>query len=96
MNFVAVGPSSSKPVVFDDTCYFISCQTQTEAVAIAGMLNSQVAREFFSSFVFWDSKRPVTAELLERLDLVALAQELKIEIPIVDYQSVMRVECATL
>ena len=89
MNFVAIGPSSGKPVVFDDTCYFKPCQTQAEAAAIAGMLNSQVAREFFSSFVFWDSKRPVTVELLERLDLVALAQELKIEAPMIAYQPAM-------
>ena len=92
MNFVAIGPSSGKPVVLDDTCYFMPCRTQAEAVAIAGMLNSQVAREFFSSFVFWDSKRPVTSELLERLDLLALAQELKIEAPMITYQAAMRME----
>ena len=92
MNFVAIGPSSGKPVVLDDACYFMPCQTQDEAVAIAEMLNSQIAREFFSSFVFWDSKRPVTAELLERLDLVALAQELKIEVPMITYQAAMRIE----
>ena len=92
MNFVVIGPSSGKPVVLDDTCYFMPCQRQDEAVAIAKMLNSQIAREFFSSFVFWDSKRPVTAELLERLDLVALAQELKIEAPMLAYQAAMRIE----
>ena len=63
MNFVAIGPSSGKPAVLDDTCYFMPCRTQAEAVAIARMLNSQIARKFLSSFVFWDSKRPVTTEL---------------------------------
>ncbi len=89
MNFAVVGPSSGKPVVFDDTCYFMPCETQEEAIAIAGMLNSQIAREFFSSFVFWDSKRPITAELLQRLDLVALAQELNIKTPSTAYQHSM-------
>ena len=89
MNFVVIGPSSGKPVVLDDTCYFMPCQTQAEAVAIAGMLNSQIAREFFSSFVFWDAKRPVTAELLQRLDLAALAHELKTEAPMTAYQPAM-------
>lgn len=89
MNFVAVGPASGKPVVLDDTCYFMHCQTQVEAVAIAGMLNSRIAREFFSAFVFWDSKRPITTELLQRLDLVALAQELSIEAPMTAYQPAM-------
>ena len=86
MNFKAIGPSSGKPVVLDDTCYFLPCRTQEEASAISGMLNSQIAREFFSSFVFWDSKRPVTAELLQRLDLLALAQELGTEAPMMAYQ----------
>ena len=92
MNFVVIGPSSGKPVMLDDTCYFMPCQTQAEAVAIAEMLNSQIAREFFSSFVFWDSKRPVTVELLQRLDLVALARELKTEAPMTAYQPAMRIE----
>ena len=92
MNFAVTGPLMGKPVVFDDTCYFMACQTRDEAVVIAEMLNSQIAREFFSSFVFWDSKRPVTAGLLERLDLVALAQELKIEAPMIAYQASMRIE----
>lgn len=86
MNFKVIGQSSGKPVVLDDTCYFLPCQTQEEANAIAGMLNSQIALEFFSSFVFWDSKRPVTAELLQRLDLLALAQELGTEVPMTAYQ----------
>lgn len=89
MNFVVIGPSSGKPVVLDDTCYFMPCRTQAEAVTIAGMLNSRIAREFFSSFVFWDSKRPVTAELLQRLDLAALAQELNMEAPMTAYQPAM-------
>lgn len=92
MNFVAIGPASGKPVVLDDTCYFMPCQTQAEAAAVAGMLNSQIAREFFSAFVFWDSKRPITVELLQRLDLVALAQELGIEAPMTAYQPAMRIE----
>ena len=86
MNFKVIGQSSGKPVVLDDTCYFLPCRTQEEANAIAGMLNSQIALEFFSSFVFWDSKRPVTAELLQRLDLLALAQELGTEAPMTAYQ----------
>ncbi len=91
MNFKAIGPSSSKPVVLDDTCYFMPCQTQEDAILIAGMLNSKIAREFFSAFVFWDSKRPVTAELLQRLDLLALAQELKVEAPMMAYQPAMQI-----
>ena len=86
LRFRVVGPSSGKPVVLDDTCYFIACRTQEEATCIAGMLNSSVARDFFSAFIFWDSKRPVTVELLKRLDLLALAKELGVAEQLIDYR----------
>ena len=86
LRFNTVGPTSGKPVVFDDTCYFLPCESQAEAVAMADMLNSQVAWEFFSAFVFWDAKRPITVELLQRLDLFALARELGRDMPTPTFQ----------
>jgi len=74
--FIAVGPSANKPVVLDDTCYFIPCRTGEEAQFIAALLNSGPAQEFYRAFVFWDSKRPITVDLLRRLDVSALAREL--------------------
>ena len=52
------------------------CQSEQEARYVADLLNSQPAREFFSAFVFWDAKRPITIDMLRRLDLSALAREL--------------------
>lgn len=77
--FRIIGPYGEKPVVLDDTCYFIACKTKQEALFIAGLLNSDIAKDFFSAFVFWDEKRPITASLLKRLDLLALARELDME-----------------
>ncbi len=79
LDFKVVGPHEGKPIVLDDTCYFLACQTKDEAELLARLLNSNVAKEFFSSLVFWDSKRPVTAALLRRLDLDAVAKELNPE-----------------
>jgi hypothetical protein len=76
LQFATVGPHAGKPVVLDDTSYFVSCQSEEEARYIAALLNSQPAREFFSAFVFWDAKRPITIDMLRRLDLSALADEL--------------------
>ena len=73
LQFAVVGPYADRPVVLDDTSYFVPCQCEEEARFIAGLLNSQPAREFFSAFVFWDAKRPITIELLRRLDLSAVA-----------------------
>jgi hypothetical protein len=87
LHFAVVGPHAEKPVVLDDTCYFIPCQSGEEAHYLAGLLNSEVAREFFKSFIFWDAKRPVTASILGRLSLVALARELGTENTIMNFLS---------
>lgn len=76
LQFTPVGSFSGKPIVLDDTAYFIPCSSEEEAVYVASLLNSDTAREFFRAFVFWDTKRPITIELLRRLDLLALAQEM--------------------
>jgi hypothetical protein len=79
LDFKVVGPYKNKPVVLDDTCYFVACRTKKEALFIAELLNSDIAKEFFSAFIFWDEKRPITVDILKRLDLLALARELGME-----------------
>lgn len=76
LGFVVVPPHQGQPVVLDDATYFLSCNSESEAGFLAELLNSKPATEFFSAFIFWDAKRPVTVELLQRLDLKRLAQEL--------------------
>jgi hypothetical protein len=76
LQFATIGPHEEKAVVLDDTSYFVPCHSEQEARYIADLLNSQPAREFFSAFVFWDAKRPITVDMLRRLDLSALAREL--------------------
>ena len=73
--FVAVGPRMGKPVVFDNTSYFLACQSASEAECLTTLLNSPVAKSFYGAFVFWDSKRPITVDLLRRLDVRRLANE---------------------
>jgi hypothetical protein len=75
LHFAVVGTLEDKPTVLDDTSYFVACRSKEEARHIAGLLNSDVAREFFSAYVFWDAKRPITVDLLRRLDLQALSRE---------------------
>ena len=79
LNFQVVGSFEDKPIVLDDTCYFVPCGSQAEAVYVHGLLHSKPAQEFLNAFVFWDSKRPVTVGLLGRLDLLAVAQEVGAE-----------------
>jgi hypothetical protein len=76
LGFKVIGPFMGKPVVLDDTSYFLPCKTEEEAEYIASLLNSEPAREFLRSFIFWDSKRPITIDLLKQLDLLLLSREL--------------------
>lgn len=76
LRFEVVGPVNNKPVVLDDSSYFLSCNSEDEAVLLAKMLNSDIAMEFLSAFIFLDSKRPITVELLKKLDLKLLADEI--------------------
>ena len=73
--FKPVGPYRGKPVVLDDTSYFLPCQSKAQADYLSDLLNSPAAQAFYRAFVFWDVKRPITADLLRRLDLRRLAEE---------------------
>lgn len=79
LEFKVVGPHAGKPVVFDDTCYFLACETEPEARFLLTLLESPPAQEFFMSFIFWDSKRPITADLLQRFSLRGCATALGME-----------------
>ena len=78
LRFSKVGPRRDKPVVFDDTTNFLPCPSQEAAELVHSMLASSLAQTYFAAFVFWDTKRPVTIELLNRLNLDALAEDLGI------------------
>ncbi len=72
--FALVGPVDGQPVMFDDTCYFLPFEDEREARVVAEVLNSQICQEFLASLTFTDSKRPFTVELLQRLNIRALAE----------------------
>ncbi|MDT3396410.1 SAM-dependent methyltransferase [Streptomyces sp. B1866] len=72
LEFRAVGPLAGRPVVFDDTCYFLSFADGVACAVVSALLSSAGARELLSAMVFTDAKRPVTKRLLQRIDLAAL------------------------
>lgn len=88
LHFQVIAPYEEKPVVLDDTCYFLACDSKNEAQILTNLLNSKTATDFFSSFIFWDSKRPITAKILNKLNITALAKHLhsKKEISITQYK----------
>lgn len=72
--FIVVGPRDGKPFVCDDTCYMLPFHSAPEAACVATALNHEIARQFLSSIVFWDAKRPITKALLKRISLDALVE----------------------
>jgi hypothetical protein len=76
LRFAKVGTRDGKPIVFDDTTNFLPCPSEAAADLVLAMLESTTAQTFYRAFVFWDAKRPVTIELLGRMNLHALASEL--------------------
>ena len=70
--FRSVGPVSGRPVMLDDTCYFIACRSPEQAALLTGLLNDPICLDVIQSFVFADAKRPITKKVLQRIDLKAI------------------------
>lgn len=79
LTFKVINPYEDKSVVLDDTVYFLSFWSESEAHFIANLLNSQPAQQFYQSMIFWADKRPITIEILKKLNLRALSVELGYE-----------------
>jgi hypothetical protein len=74
--FNVIGPLKGKPIVLDDTCYFLPVNSKEEALFLSKLLNSDVAKEFLGTLIFWDAKRPITLNALKQLDVLKLAHEM--------------------
>ena len=69
LDFRLVGKLKDKPTIFDDTVYFLSFEDEQVASRTFDLLNSRSARDFYSSLIFWDEKRPIKSSILNRLNL---------------------------
>jgi hypothetical protein len=70
--FRLISPAGGRPVMLDDTCYFIACESLRQAALLAALLNDRHTADFLQAIIFADAKRPVTKRLLQRIDLVEL------------------------
>lgn len=76
LGFQLIPPHDDRPVMVDDTVYFIGCSSEAEARFLHEILTSDLAKGALSAMVFWNDKRPITVDLLKRLNLAALAAAL--------------------
>ncbi len=75
-HFEVIGKHRGKPILLDDTCYFVPCASEDEAEFVCELLNSDISQRFLRSLIFLDSKRPITIDVLNRIDFKRLAEHL--------------------
>ncbi|KKX56311.1 hypothetical protein X546_05300 [Brevibacillus borstelensis cifa_chp40] len=78
-SFTLVPPIDGKPVMLDDTCYFLSFDDMKAAMFTFAILNGEIVQDFLQSVVFLDEKRPYTKDILMRIDLYKATQHTSFE-----------------
>ncbi len=74
-SFTLVLPAEGRPLMLDDTCYFIGFERFPEAAIAWALLNSEPVQRLLSSLVFLDAKRPYTKDVLMRIALDKVATD---------------------
>lgn len=67
-HFTLVCPEDCKPIMLDDTCYFIGFDQLKIAQIAHYLVNSELVQKFLKSIIFLDSKRPINKDILMRID----------------------------
>ncbi len=73
-HFTLILSQDNKPVMLDDTCYFIGFDKIEFAVYSIILLNSDITMQFLQSVTFSDAKRTFTKDVLMRINLLELAK----------------------
>ena len=63
--------------------YYLSFETQAEAMEILEKLNSKPAIGLLSSLIFWNEKRPIKTGILNLLDWTRVEMPVVQHIPII-------------
>jgi hypothetical protein len=74
--FSLILPLNGKPLMLDDTCYFIGFENIAEAVFVWAILNSGHIQRLLASITFLDAKRPYTKDILMRLTIDKVARDM--------------------
>lgn len=77
--FSVLYSDDNKPVMTDDTSYFICFDSYDMAYVAMLLLNSEKVQGFLTSIAFLDAKRPYTKKVLERVDFSKIVESLTIE-----------------
>lgn len=72
--FCLLSPIDGKPIIPDDTCYFLSFNDKKIALITLGLLSSSIVQNFLKAVTFNDAKRPYTKEVLMRINLISVLE----------------------
>lgn len=72
-HFSLLLPVEGKPVMLDDTCYFLGFERLDFAAFTWQLLQHELSLKTLNTFVFLGAKRPYTKEVLNRIDLPGIA-----------------------
>lgn len=64
--FSLILPENDKPVMLDDTCYFLGFDNLCEAIFIWSILNTEHVQQLLAAIVFLDAMRPYTKDVFMR------------------------------
>lgn len=71
--------NNDKPIMVDDTCYFLGFDDYNYALITTLLLNSDIVINFLKSIAFMEAKRPFTKEVLMRIDILKVAENITFE-----------------
>ncbi len=74
--FRGIGLFKTRPILLDDTCYFIPCSSPEQAAMLVSIFNHSLCLNLIQSFFFSDAKRPITKKLLQRINVHALLNKI--------------------
>ena len=77
--FSVLYSDDNKPVMTDDTSYFICFQTYDMAYVSMLILNSNLVQQYLMNIAFLDAKRPYTKKVLSRLSFQKILSVLQYE-----------------
>lgn len=77
--FSVLYSDDNKPVMTDDTSYFINFDNYDTAYVAMLLLNSEKVQKFLTSIAFLNAKRPYTKKVLERIDFDKIVNSLTLD-----------------
>lgn len=72
--FTLVLPHIDKPIMLDDTCYFIGFNSLNDALLVFALLRHSIVKDLLGAITFQDAKRIYTKDVLMRIDLIQVSK----------------------